>query len=689
MLQRSVTPIIFGRLMPTYPYFCDERRRFPRITTRPAYPRPPRELIRESLVSATSHPTPSLQKLAIAMLMVFAGSAAHAASRDDLHRADVAKLNAQYRQASTGLGMPARAQERHAELIGLDSESRLQVLTHRQDSKGSQYYRYQQTFRGVPIFGEQVVVSESSGQVRNLFGRKVSNLSSELPQVPVLIGKARALSVAKSAALGKRQASMQIEREQAQQMIYIDAGDRARMAYVVSMFADKLGGGAPTRPTVVVDAATGAVIKQWDGLTHAQVGTGPGGNVKTGAYEYGTHFGYNDVISNGGTCTMSNPQVQTVNLNGGTVAYSAFSYACPRNAQDAINGAYSPLNDAHFFGKVVYDMYGAYLGTAPLPFQLTMRVHYSNNYQGAFWDGATMTFGDGGNLFYPMVSLDLSAHEVSHGFTERNSNLVYSGMSGAINEAFSDMAGEAAEYYLTGSNDFRVAEELMKGPGAMRYMDQPGNDGQSIDNASRYNDNLDVHYSSGVYNKAFFLLARTTGWNTKKAFQVFARANQLYWTSSSTFDQGACAVETAAGDLGFITGDVTRAFSGVGVSCASAKSGGGTRVYANDVLAAIPDGKTLVSAITVAGRTGTASGSSRISLAITHPQRGELAISLVAPDGSSYLLKSASKNDAREYVSDNFTVDLSAENLNGTWKLQVQDRFRRNTGSLNQWSIEF
>ncbi len=623
------------------------------------------------------------------MLVLFAGSAAQAASRDDLHRADVAKVNAQYRQASTGLGMPAKAQERHAELIGLDGESRLQVLTHRQDRKGTQYYRYQQTFRGVPVFGEQVVVTEANGQVRNLFGRKVSNLSSELPQGQLLIGKARALSVAKSAALGKRQASMKVEREQAQQMIYIDAAHRARMAYVVSMFADKPGGGAPTRPTVVVDAATGAVIKQWEGLTHAAVGTGPGGNLKTGAYEYGTHYAYNDVVSEGGICTMSNPQVQTVNLNGGTAAWSAFSYACPRNAGDAINGAYSPLNDAHFFGKVVYDMYGAYLGIAPLPFQLTMRVHYGSNYQGAFWDGATMTFGDGGDQFYPMVSLDLSAHEVSHGFTERNSNLVYAGMSGAMNEAFSDMAGEAAEYYLTGSNDFRVAAQITKEWGAMRYMDQPSSDGQSIDNAGRYSDSLDVHYSSGVYNKAFFLLAKTSGWNTKKAFQVFARANQLYWTSSSTFDQGACGVETAAGDLGYITSDVTRAFSGVGVSCTSAKSGGGTRVYANEVLAAIPDGKALVSTIIVSGRTGKASVSSRISLAITHPQRGELVISLVAPDGSSYLLKSASRNDARENMSDNFTVDLSGEDLNGAWKLQVQDKFRRNAGSLNNWSLEF
>ncbi len=58
-----------------------------------------------------------------------------------------------------------------------------------------------------------------------------------------------------------------------------------------------------------------------------------------------------------------------------------------------------------------------------------------------------MTFGDGASYFYPLVSLDVSAHEVSHGFIEQNSNLIYSGQSGGINEAFSDMAGEAAEFY--------------------------------------------------------------------------------------------------------------------------------------------------------------------------------------------------------------------------------------------------
>ncbi|MEH6824032.1 MAG: M4 family metallopeptidase [Motiliproteus sp.] len=76
-----------------------------------------------------------------------------------------------------------------------------------------------------------------------------------------------------------------------------------------------------------------------------------------------------------------------------------------------------------------------------------------------------MTFGDGASIFYPLVSLDVSAHEVSHGFTEQNSNLIYSSQSGGINEAFSDMAGEAAENFMHRENDFLVGADIFKATG--------------------------------------------------------------------------------------------------------------------------------------------------------------------------------------------------------------------------------
>ncbi|MFM9635003.1 M4 family metallopeptidase, partial [Streptomyces galilaeus] len=82
--------------------------------------------------------------------------------------------------------------------------------------------------------------------------------------------------------------------------------------------------------------------------------------------------------------------------------------------------------------------------------QLLMRVHYGENWDNATWNGEAMTFGDGSDLYHPLVSLDIVSHEVSHGFTSQNSDLFYYDQSGGINESFSDMAGEAAEYFLHG-----------------------------------------------------------------------------------------------------------------------------------------------------------------------------------------------------------------------------------------------
>ncbi len=520
------------------------------------------------MIHSTKHPLGLYVVTPLALAL--AAASAQAATRVDLQKQDVAAINSQYAHASMAIGVSKQANLRHAEMLSLGADSALSVLKAREVENGVRNYRYAQTWNGIPVYGEQIVVSEdANGQVRAMFGRKVTGLDSELPAtIAPKLTSAQALATAKRATLGNRLLAMQVEREESRQMVYIDDNDRAHLAYVVTFFADAANGGSPTRPVVIIDANSGRILKQYENLQNAEIGTGPGGNQKTGQYEYGTDHGYLDVAQSGSTCTMDNSVVKTVNLNHGTSGSTAFSYTCPRNTVKSINGAYSPLNDAHYFGKVIFDMYDDYVGSAPLTFKLTMRVHYSNNYENAFWNGSSMTFGDGRNTFYPLVSLDVSSHEVSHGYTEQNSGLNYSGQPGGINEAFSDMAGEAAEYYFNGgSNDFLVGAQIFKGNGALRYMANPPQDGASIGHADDYYNGMDVHYSSGVYNKAFYLLANKSGWNTQKAFQAFARANRDYWTPSTDFDQGACGVEEAAGDLGFSAADVTSAFASVGVSC--------------------------------------------------------------------------------------------------------------------------
>ena len=509
-----------------------------------------------------------LNTLAVATAMALFATGASAANRADLHREDMGQIK-RANAAIAASGTADMTHTRHERALGLDADTRL-FMVDRKTTAGVRNTRYQQTFRGIPVWGEGIVVSEdTAGNVRTLFGQKVANLASQIPAGRVRLNANAALQIGKSAGLGTRLGFMRTSNEKSNLMIYVDDAGRASKAYVVSYFADTPNMGSPARPTVIVDANTGRVLKQFDNLQHALVGTGPGGNAKTGQYEWGSGgiYGYLDVTQSGTTCTMNNANVKTVNLNGGTSGSTAFSYTCPRNTVKTINGAYSPLNDAHYFGGVIQNMYNAWTGSNALTFQLVMRVHYSTSYENAYWDGTQMTFGDGASTFYPLVNADVSGHEVSHGYTEQHSNLTYSGQSGGINEAFSDMGGEATEYYWKGSNDFLVGAEIFKSSGALRYMCNPTQDGSSIDNAANYYSGLDVHYSSGVYNKAFCTLAKTAGWSTQKAFQVFARANANYWTASSTFNQGACGVETAATDLGYTAADVTAAFTGVGVSC--------------------------------------------------------------------------------------------------------------------------
>jgi secreted trypsin-like serine protease len=109
---------------------------------------------------------------------------------------------------------------------------------------------------------------------------------------------------------------------------------------------------------------------------------------------------------------------------------------------------------------------------------------------------------------------------------------------------------------------------------------------------------------------------------------------------------------------------------------------------ANTTAVAIPDaGAAVTSPVTVDGCTGTASGATRVEVDVTHPYRGDLAIDLVAPDGTVYRLKGVDGGDAVDDVHTTFVVNASAEPANGTWQLRVQDRFRYDAGTLDSWKL--
>ncbi len=500
----------------------------------------------------------SLLTIFISIVGILLVTAGYAANRVDLSK-----------KSTVGKSVATQSAESS---LGLSRNEGLKLLRQRTDLNGITHARYRQLFNGIPVWGEQIIISkDAKGSVMKFRGILVENIDRDVQTVGLVSSYDTKVALDKmKQALVKTNPKVTwiFENETSEVVIFVDADSVAHVAYAVSFFADDVKGGAPTRPTYIFDVETGEMLYTFEGLAHAQ-GTGPGGNQKIGQYEYGTDYPGFQVSQSGSTCTMNVSDVKTVDLNHGTSGSTAYSYTCPRNTRKFINGAYSPLNDAQYFGKVVFDMFIDWYGVPPLTFQLTMRVHYSTNYENAFWNGSSMTFGDGYTRFYPLVSLDVSAHEVAHGFTEQNSDLIYSNQSGGINESFSDIAGEAAEFYMRNTNDFLIGYDITKGSGALRYMEDPPLDGRSIGSANDYVPGMGVHFSSGVFNKAFYTLANTTGWGTKKGFDVFVKANQDYWTPSTNFVQGAEGVRDAAIALGYNVNDVVNAFAAVDVYISS------------------------------------------------------------------------------------------------------------------------
>ncbi|WP_371575796.1 S8 family serine peptidase [Streptomyces sp. NBC_01314] len=124
------------------------------------------------------------------------------------------------------------------------------------------------------------------------------------------------------------------------------------------------------------------------------------------------------------------------------------------------------------------------------------------------------------------------------------------------------------------------------------------------------------------------------------------------------------------------------------VQAVSGGSTGGT-TYTNTTAVAIPDNAAAIeSSISVTGRTGNAPSTLQVGVDITHTYRGDLVLTLVAPDGSTYPLKASSSDSADNLVT-TYSVNASSEVANGTWKLRVQDVAAADTGRLNSWNLTF
>ena len=223
-----------------------------------------------------------INSLAAAITLSLVATGAQAAERTDLHKRNIAQLKQQYQaQVAARGGIAAMPVNRHEQFIGAGAQTRLSIKAKREDH-GVRNYRYAQTFRGIPVFGEDVVVSEdSAGNVRTLFGNLVSGLEQDVVSVTPRLSKGNALAAGKRAWLGSRLAAMRTENEKSELVIYVDGNGRGHLAYAVSYFADS-DVGTPTRPLQIVDANSGS-----NGLTKTVAGQGTWSvNATTGAITF-------------------------------------------------------------------------------------------------------------------------------------------------------------------------------------------------------------------------------------------------------------------------------------------------------------------------------------------------------------------------------------------------------------------
>ncbi|MEY2243527.1 M4 family metallopeptidase [Streptomyces sp. NPDC015532] len=474
--------------------------------------------------------------------------------------------------------------------LGLGSKEKLVVKDVVKDNDGTLHTRYERTYAGLPVLGGDIVVhtppaSRATGTVGTTFNNKHAiKVASTTPAVTKATAGAQALKAAKSLKAEKPST------ESARKVIWAGTGT-PRLAWetVISGLQDD---GTPSKLHVVTDATTGKELTRYEGI---QTGTGN--------TQYSGTVTLNTTLS-GSTYQLTDStrgSHKTYSLNNGTSgtgtlmtdADDVWGTGAGSNTQTA--GA-----DAAYGAQMTWDFYKNTFGRSGIKnngVAAYSRVHYSTAYVNAFWDDSCfcMTYGDGTSSTHALTSLDVAGHEMSHGVTSNTAGLNYTGESGGLNEATSDIFGTGVEFYANNSSDvgdYLIGEKInINGDGTpLRYMDKPSKDGGSADSWYSGVGNLDVHYSSGPANHMFYLLSEGSGTKVingttytsstsdgvavagigrAAALQIWYKALTTYMTSSTNYAGARTAALNAATAL-YGAGSaqyagVANAFAGIAV----------------------------------------------------------------------------------------------------------------------------
>ncbi|MEU9481435.1 M4 family metallopeptidase [Streptomyces sp. NPDC048191] len=459
-----------------------------------------------------------------------------------------------------------------AQHIGLGAKEKLVVKDVVRDVDGTVHTRYERTYAGLPVLGGDLVVhTAKSGKTEGVTKatKATIKVASLKPQISAAKAEQQAVSAAKTLGSAKSAA------DGARKVIWAGSG-KPVLAYetIVGGLQDD---GTPNQLHVITDAATGKKLFEYQGIENA-TGTGKtlySGTVSLTTTQSGSSYNLTDA-SRGGHKTYN--LARKTSGKGTLVSNSTNTFGT--GTASTSSSDQTAAADAAYGAQETWDFYKSTFGRSGIKNDgvgAYSRVHYGSSYVNAFWDDSCfcMTYGDGSGNADPLTSLDVAGHEMSHGVTANTAGLDYSGESGGLNEATSDIMGTGVEFFANNAKDpgdYLIGEKInINGDGTpLRYMDKPSKDGGSADYWSSSVGNLDVHYSSGVANHFFYLLSEGSGAKTingvsynsptsngstvtgigrAKALQIWYKALTTYFTSTTNYKAARTGTLNAAKDL--------------------------------------------------------------------------------------------------------------------------------------------
>ncbi|MFF5894584.1 M4 family metallopeptidase [Streptomyces argenteolus] len=605
-----------------------------------------------------------------------------------------------------------------AEELGLGATEKLVVRDVVKDVDGTTHTRYERTLDGLPVLGGDLVVTASKAGATEAVTKASKATGAQLKAVGSTAAVAPATAEKQALTAARADGSKSTEASKAPRKVVWAASGTPQLAYE-TVVGGLQHDGTPNELHVITDASSGAKLYEWQAIENGTGNTQYSGQVTLGTSGSGSSYNLTDTARG---------NHKTYNLNRGTSGTGTlFSGTDDVWGNGSASNTETAAADAHYGAAETWDFYKNVMGRSGIKGDgvgAYSRVHYGNNYVNAFWSDSCfcMTYGDGSGNLAPLTSLDVAAHEMTHGVTSNTAGLNYSGESGGLNEATSDIFAAGVEFYsntATDPGDYLVGEKIdINGDGTpLRYMDKPSKDGASKDYWYSGLGSVDVHYSSGPANHFFYLLSEGSGAKTvngvsynsptsdglpvtgigrDKALQIWFKALTTKFTSTTNYAAARTGTLAVAGELYGTTSAeytaVANAWAGIAVG---SRPGGGTdpdpggTVFQNTTVKAIADRSTTNIPVVVSGVTGNAPSDLSVAVNITHTYRGDLVLDLVAPDGTAYRLKNSSSSDSADNVVATYTVNASSEVANGTWNLRIQDAYSGDTGTFNSVKLTF